>query len=63
MAYACIGCLGRIAAYLSEHNPDAADMLASAIEAAAETLPEHPYLYRPGRVLGTREVVYTLITW
>ncbi|MBB3192215.1 type II toxin-antitoxin system RelE/ParE family toxin [Halomonas cerina] len=46
-----------IAAYLSERNPYAAEALVSAIEETAEALPEHPYLYRHGRVLGTREAV------
>lgn len=47
--------LEEIATYLSEHNPYAAEALVNAIEETAETLPEHPYLYRHGRVLGTRE--------
>ncbi|HEX8468473.1 MAG TPA: type II toxin-antitoxin system RelE/ParE family toxin [Allosphingosinicella sp.] len=28
-----------------------------AIEACAERLPDHPFLYRPGRAPGTREAV------
>lgn len=36
--------------------PDLApEALISAIEETAEALPQHPYLYRHGRVLGTRE--------
>lgn len=35
----------------------AAIRLADAIEACAERLPDHPFLYRPGRVAGTREAV------
>ena len=46
-----------IAAYLSERNPYAAEALQRAIEEAVEGLPQHPYLYRPGRVPGTREAV------
>lgn len=34
-----------------------ADRLLNAIEHLAEQLPEHPYLYRTGRVPGTREAV------
>jgi len=49
--------LEEIAAYLAERNPRAAEQLQAAIETAAEALPQHPYLHRPGRVPGTREVV------
>jgi len=49
--------LESIAGYLAEHNPYAADALVNDIEETAEALPQHPYLYRPGRVLGTREAV------
>ncbi|MCK7546272.1 type II toxin-antitoxin system RelE/ParE family toxin [Marinobacter bryozoorum] len=49
--------LEHITAYLSEQNPYAAEALIRAIEETAETLPTHPYLYRHGRVLGTREAV------
>jgi plasmid stabilization system protein ParE len=31
--------------------------LLGAIEACAEALPAHPYIYRPGRAPGTREAV------
>ncbi|WP_089706992.1 type II toxin-antitoxin system RelE/ParE family toxin [Vreelandella arcis] len=37
--------------------PYAAEALYQAIEEATEALPQHPYLYRPGRVVGTREDV------
>jgi plasmid stabilization system protein ParE len=43
--------------YVAERNPAAAVKLEAAIHACAERLPEHPYLYRPGRVPGTREAV------
>ncbi|MBF0167134.1 MAG: type II toxin-antitoxin system RelE/ParE family toxin [Alphaproteobacteria bacterium] len=43
--------------YIDERNPAAADRLFQAIEAAIQSLPEHPYLYRQGRVAGTREIV------
>lgn len=43
--------------YIAARNPVAADRLNAAIRHTAETLPAHPYLYRPGRVAGTREAV------
>ncbi|HKX79302.1 MAG TPA: type II toxin-antitoxin system RelE/ParE family toxin [Novosphingobium sp.] len=35
----------------------AAERLLAAIEACAERLPEHPFMFRPGRIGGTREAV------
>ena len=43
--------------YISDDNPDAAQHLKDEIEAKVSKLPEHPKLYRPGRVSGTREMV------
>lgn len=43
--------------YIAERDVGAATRLIAAIEACAERLPEHPYMYRPGRVAGTREAV------
>jgi toxin ParE1/3/4 len=43
--------------YISDDNPDAAQLLKDDIQAKASKLPEHPRLYRPGRVTGTREMV------
>ena len=43
--------------YISDDNPDAAQRLKDDIEAKAAKLPEHPRLYRPGRIEGTREMV------
>lgn len=43
--------------YISDDNPDAAQWLKDDIEAKAAKLPEHPRLYRPGRIEGTREMV------
>jgi toxin ParE1/3/4 len=43
--------------YISDDNPDAAQRLKDDIEAKTSKLPEHPRLYRPGRVAGTREMV------
>jgi len=49
--------LATIIEYIAERNDDAADELQDEIERAASQLPQHPYLYRPGRVAGTRELV------
>lgn len=43
--------------YIDERNPQAAEELQADIEAATSALPQHPYLYRYGRVPGTREIV------
>ncbi|TMJ20584.1 MAG: type II toxin-antitoxin system RelE/ParE family toxin [Alphaproteobacteria bacterium] len=43
--------------YIAERNPAAAERLLAVIEACAEGLTDHPYMYRPGRVAGTREAV------
>ena len=46
-----------IISYIAERNEAAAMNLGQAIEACAERLPDHPFLYRTGRVPGTREAV------
>lgn len=46
-----------IAAFIRPRNPLAAQRLSAQIRDAAERLPEHPYVHRPGRVPGTREAV------
>jgi len=46
-----------IVEYVSARDPSAARRLRNDIMAAAATTAEHPYLYRPGRVAGTRELV------
>ena len=46
-----------IADYIASRSFAASQRLIAAIRHAAETLPDHPYLYRPGRVAGTREAV------
>lgn len=46
-----------IISYIAERNAAAAERLQEAIEACAERLPDHPFLYRPGRAEGTREAV------
>lgn len=43
--------------YIDERNPRAADALQNDIENATSALPEHPYLYRKGRIPLTREIV------
>ena len=43
--------------YLSDRNHYAAEALYKTVEETTEALPQHPYLYRPGRVSGTREAV------
>jgi toxin ParE1/3/4 len=43
--------------YISDENPDAAQRLKDDIEVKASKLPDHPKLYRAGRVAGTREMV------
>ena len=46
-----------IFSYIAKRNRPAAARLLAAIEACAESLPAHPYMYRPGRAPGTREAV------
>jgi len=46
-----------IVGYIADDNPDAAQGLKDEIEAKVLRLPEHPKLYRAGRVEGTREMV------
>lgn len=43
--------------YISDDNPDAAQALKDEIEVKTSRLPEHPQMYRVGRVDGTREMV------
>jgi len=49
--------LKQILGYIAERNPVAADRLLAIAAETAERLSEDPYLYRPGRVAGTREAV------
>lgn len=48
--------LRAILEYIVERNIAAASVR-EAIETATTAVPHHPYLYRLGRVLGTREIV------
>jgi addiction module RelE/StbE family toxin len=43
--------------YISDRNPTAAEKLEEKIGRTLEGLILHPYMYRPGRVPGTREAV------
>jgi len=43
--------------YISDDNPSAAQALKDEIEDKTSRLPEHPQMYRVGRVDGTREMV------
>ena len=49
--------LRAIVAYIADRNRPAALALRDEIRAKVGTLPEHPRLYRTGRVDGTREMV------
>lgn len=55
--------LWEILEYIDERNPQAAEELYAETERATLALPEHPYLYRLGRVLNTREIIVHRITW
>ena len=46
-----------ILTYVAARNPAAARRLRELIETAVLKLPPHPYLFREGRVPGTREMV------
>ena len=46
-----------IVVYIAEDNPRAAMALRDEIEKKVNGLREHPKMYRPGRVEGTREIV------
>jgi toxin ParE1/3/4 len=49
--------LATILAYIANEDPQAARRLKERVESAVLPLAQHPYLYRHGRVPGTREVV------
>jgi toxin ParE1/3/4 len=49
--------LRQVMEYISERDAAAANRLLDTIEACAERLPDHPFMYRPGRIAGTREAV------
>jgi toxin ParE1/3/4 len=45
--------------YIARQNPSAASRIVQRIRARTRALAAHPYLGRPGRVAGTRELVVT----
>ncbi|WP_208759524.1 type II toxin-antitoxin system RelE/ParE family toxin [Sphingobium fuliginis] len=45
--------------FIEGHNPAAARRIGNAIRETAERLPDYPYMYRIGRVPGTREALIT----
>ncbi len=45
--------------YIAQQNPTAALELDDRIEVQTDALPQHPELYKPGRVRGTREMILT----
>jgi toxin ParE1/3/4 len=49
--------LVEIIGYISERNFQAANDLHNEIEHVVSNIPQHPYLYKIGRVAGTREIV------
>lgn len=49
--------LAAIISFIARDNPAAAREMRARIEASVLPLAEHPYLFRAGRVLGTRELV------
>ena len=46
-----------ISKFISQHDPAAADRLLDRIAMQAERLTDYPYLYREGRVPGTRDAL------
>jgi len=54
---AAIADLLAIVDHISDDNPDAAQALKDEIEQKTSALPDHPQMYRIGRVAGTREMV------
>ncbi|PLC52414.1 type II toxin-antitoxin system mRNA interferase toxin, RelE/StbE family [Pollutimonas nitritireducens] len=49
--------LAEIITYIAERSPQAARNIRRHIESALLPVAEHPYLYKPGRISGTREIV------
>ena len=54
---AAVADLMAIVDYISDDNPDAAQVLKNDIDTRVSRLRENPRLYRVGRVQGTREMV------
>jgi len=51
--------LDEIAIYIAQDNPQAARQVVEAIEESVNQLRTQPAMGRPGRVMGTRELVIT----
>ncbi|WP_054078650.1 type II toxin-antitoxin system RelE/ParE family toxin, partial [Pseudomonas amygdali] len=49
--------LAKIIRYISNEDPQAAQAILERLQSAILPVADHPYLYRPGRVPGTRELV------
>lgn len=49
--------LASISGYISQHDPAAANRLLDRIAIHAERLTDYPYMYREGRVPGTRDAL------
>lgn len=49
--------LATIYVYIEQYNPQAATSLRDYIIACSEKLPQMPYMFRRGRIAGTREYV------
>ncbi|WP_137897502.1 type II toxin-antitoxin system RelE/ParE family toxin [Sphingomonas sp. 2SG] len=49
--------LYEITSYIADRNPAAATRIGLALQHAADRLPDHPYIHRPGRIAGTREAI------
>ncbi|MEH3158601.1 MAG: type II toxin-antitoxin system RelE/ParE family toxin [Sphingomonas taxi] len=49
--------LQEITQYIADRNAAAATRIGQAVQHAADRLPDHPYMHRPGRVPGTREAI------
>jgi plasmid stabilization system protein ParE len=49
--------LDRIGAYISEHDPNAAERVVGRIASLAGHLVDHPEMGRRGRIAGTRELI------
>lgn len=49
--------LRRAVLYIADRDPSAAERLQEAVESCAERLSEHPFMYRAGRLPGTREAI------
>lgn len=49
--------LRKIVDFIASRSPEGAEKIAALVAESTERLTLHPYLYRPGRVAGTREAV------